>query len=136
MERKNSRSVFLKTTSFMENKRSALFPDVFPDACLGFRFGILPPAGQRSRTKHVLWPRLGNLASGGSKISKKTRPGKNKRIYSIYGIYRIYLYIFYTYSICYAENCVVDRDAAAAGQPPGQSSHPAARARGPPHVSY
>ena len=34
------------------------------------------------------------------------------------------LYIFY------AKDCVVERDAAA-GQPPGQSSHPAARARGP-----
>ena len=27
-----------------------------------------------------------------------------------------------------------DRDAAAASQPPGQSSHPAARGPGPPHV--
>ena len=29
----------------------ALFPDVFPDACLVLRFAILPPAGQRSQTK-------------------------------------------------------------------------------------
>ena len=54
----------------------ALFPDVFPDACLVLRFAILPPAGQRSRKKHVLWPLLGYLASGGSKISKQTGPGK------------------------------------------------------------
>ena len=42
----------------------ALFPDVFPDACLisGCVSGCLPCA------------RLCYLASGGSKISKKTRP--------------------------------------------------------------
>ena len=71
----------------------AVFPDAFPDACRvsgcdsgnnlwiplcyiasggslekntfsGFRFAILPPAGQRSQKKHV--------------------PGKQTRIYSIY----------------------------------------------------
>ena len=110
--RERSRSVFLKqNTSFMERmylRMLALFPDVFPDACLVLRFGILPPAGQRSREKHVLWPRLWNLASGGSKISKKTRSldsvllsclrrvkdlrkntfrEKQTRIYSIYSPY-------------------------------------------------
>ena len=49
---------------------------LFPDDRLGFRFAILPPAGQRSRKKHVLWIPFCYLASGGSKISKKTRPGK------------------------------------------------------------
>ena len=39
----------------------------------------------------------------------------------------IYIYIYILY-IFYAKDCVVERDAAA-GQPPGQSSHPAARAR-------
>ena len=108
---------------------------MFPDACLisGCVSGCLPCAP------------LCYLASGGSKISKKTRPlasawesclrrvkdlkkntsrGK-KHAYIAHVAY--ILYICYTYSICYAENCVVDRDAAAAGQPPGQPSHPAAR---------
>ena len=49
----------------------------------------------------------------------------------VYHIYNIYIYIYiYIYSIhilyiFYAKDCVVERDAAA-GQPPGQSSHPAA----------
>ena len=73
-----------QNTSFIEDKRSALFPDVFPDACLGFRFGILPPAGQRSRTKHILWPRLGNLASGGSKISNKNTSREKTHTYIAY----------------------------------------------------
>ena len=61
---------------------------------------------------------------------KKSASLETKHAYIAYIGY--ILYIFYTYSICYAENCVVDRDAAAAaGQPPGQPSHPAARARGP-----
>ena len=64
----------------------AVFPDVFPDACLvsGCVSGCLPCAplwnlagGSKISKKNVLWPRLGNLASGGSKISKKHVPGKN-----------------------------------------------------------
>ena len=50
MERKNSRYVFLKKTRLCWKH---VFPDVFLDACLGFRFGILPPAGQRSQKKHA-----------------------------------------------------------------------------------
>ena len=84
MEIKRSRSVFLKKETRMLWKH--VFPDVFPDACLGFRFGILPPAGHKSRKKHVLWIPFWNLSSGGSKISKKHVPGK-KRIYSIYNPY-------------------------------------------------
>ena len=78
MKRKNSRSIFLKTKRLFWKH---VFPDVFPDACLGFRFGILPPAGQRSQKKHVLWIPFWNLASGGSEISKKTRPGNTKHAY-------------------------------------------------------
>ena len=72
----------------------ALFPDVFPDACLGFRFGILPPAGQRSRKKHVLCLGLGILPPAGQRSQKKTIPWKtNTHIYSIYIAY-IYIYIY------------------------------------------
>ena len=74
-----------------------VFPDVFPDACLGFRFAVLPPAGQRSRKKHVLWPRLGYLASGGSKISKKARPGKKHAYIAYIGYIYIYIYIYMLY---------------------------------------
>ena len=48
MQRKNSRSVFLKNNCLVWKH---VFSHVFPDACLGFRFGILPPAGQRSQKK-------------------------------------------------------------------------------------
>ena len=88
MERKNSRSVFLnKHTSFMENKSRPYFrmyfrmlaldsallsclrrvKDLEKNTFSGFRFAILPPAGQRSQKKHV--------------------PGKQTRIYSIYSPY-------------------------------------------------
>ena len=78
MERKRSRSVFLKKHVFSGNM---CFRMCVPDACLGFRFGILPPAGQKSQNKHVLWIPFCYIASGGSKISKKTRPGnKNTHI--------------------------------------------------------
>ena len=85
MERKNSRSVFLKKNmSFMERmyfRMLAVYPGVFPETTFGFRFALLTPAGQRSRTKHVLWIPFCNIASGGSKISTKTRPGnKNMHI--------------------------------------------------------
>ena len=67
----------------MEKRKVAV-----PDACLGFRFAILPPAGQRSRNKHVLWIPFCYIASGGSKISKKHVPGnKHTHIYSIYSPY-------------------------------------------------
>ena len=71
----------------------ALFPDVFPDACLisGCVSGCLPCAplcylasgGSKISTKNVpgtktLGPPLGYLASGGSKISKQNVPGENK----------------------------------------------------------
>ena len=61
----------------------------------GLRFAILPPAGQRSQTKHVLCAPLCYLASGVSKISKKTRPWRTTTlIYRTYRIYRINLYIY------------------------------------------
>ena len=79
MVKKSSRYVFLKqkhifygklevTEHFSANKHVFSEQNVFPDACLGFRFAILPPAGQRSRTKHVLWIPFWNLASGGSEL--------------------------------------------------------------------
>ena len=85
MERKNSRSVFLKkNTSFMEpcvsgcvsgcllwipfwNLASGGSKISNKNTFSGFRFAILPPAGQRSQQKHV--------------------PGKQTRIYSIYSPY-------------------------------------------------
>ena len=70
MERKNSRSVFLEKHVFSGNMCfrmcfRMLALDSVLESCLrrvrdlekntfsGFRFGILPPAGQRSQKKHV-----------------------------------------------------------------------------------
>ena len=39
------------------------------------------------------------------------------------------VHAWYMYGTCMVHDCI-DRDAAAAGQPPGQSSHPAARGPG------
>ena len=94
MERKNSRSVFLKNTRLF-------WEHVFPDACLGFRFGILPPAGQRSQKKNTFSGfRFGILPPAGQRSQKKHVPGK-KHAYIAYiaYIYIIYIYIFYTYSM-------------------------------------
>ena len=121
----------------------ALFPDVFPDACLisGCVSGCLPCAplcylasgGSKISNKNTFSGLgLGILPPAGQRSQTKTRPGKTKHAYKAYIAYIAYiLYIFYTYSICYAEDWVVDRDAAAAGQPPGQPSHPAALDQGP-----
>ena len=73
MERKNSRYVFLKqNTSLWKH----VFPDVFPDACLGFRFATCLRRVKDLEHKHVLWIPFCYLASGGSNISKKTRSWK------------------------------------------------------------
>ena len=79
MERKRSRSVFLKKTRLLWKH---VFPDVFPDACLGFRFAILPPAGQISGEKKTFSGfRFAILPPAGQRSQKKTsRAKKNTHI--------------------------------------------------------
>ena len=107
-------------TSFMERmyfRMLALFPDVFPDACLVLRFGILPPASQRARNNTSSGLGLGILPP--VKDLKKNKSLETKtRIYSIYspyspifahirpyrphiGPYYIYTYIFIYYIYTY-----------------------------------
>ena len=61
----------------------ALFPDVFPDACLVLRFAILPPAGQRSRKNTSSGLGLGILPPAGQRSQKNHVPGK-KHAYIAY----------------------------------------------------
>ena len=120
MERKNSRYVFLnKKHVFSGNMCFRMcFRMVALDSVLESCLRRVKDLRKTRSLDSVLESCLRRVRD----LTKKHVPGKKTCIYSIYRIY--YIHILY---ICYAENCVVDRDAAAAGQP----SHPVIQELGP-----
>ena len=67
----------------------ALFPDVFPDACLGLRLSCLRRVKDLKKTR---------LASAWVSCLRRVKDLKQKHVPGtkapIYGIYRIYIYIY------------------------------------------